>query len=306
MGSPLVTTVIPAYNCEKYVGKAIDSILAQTYRPVEIIVVDDGSTDGTHDVLSGFGAKVRVLERENGGPSAARNAGIAAASGGLIAFLDADDLWKPNKLSLQVPLFEDKEVGLVYSNFDYINEKGNLIRTRLGRWHRGNIFRAIMKYGIVWTGTVVARKSVLHQTGGFDESMPVCEDWDMWLRISASCKVDYDIRTLASYRMRKDSLLGGVEFIKWMFHTLKKNSALSAKQAGMSGREYGRILAHYYYRLGNGKLPDLIDKRNREYLWRAIRANPFHFKALRAYFWGLCAYWRGRKSEAIGLEYLNR
>ena len=74
----------------------------------------------------------------------------------------------------------------------------------------------------------------------------------------------------------------------------------------MSRGEYRRILAHYYYRLGNGKLPRAISRRNREYLWRAIRTNPLHFKALRAYFWGLCGYWRGRKSEAIGLEYLNR
>lgn len=306
MRNPLVTTVMPAYNCARFVGEAIESILAQSYKPVEIVVVDDGSTDGTRDVVRRFGGKVRLLEHEHGGPAAARNAGIAAARGELIAFLDADDLWKDNKLELQAPLFENPQVGLVYGNFDYIDEDSRLIRTRLGRWYRGRIFRWIMKYGLAWTGTVVVRRAVFDRVGGFDESMPVAEDWDMWLRVSAFYEADYDIHTLSSYRMREGSLLGGVEFIDWLIRGLKKNYHLHGKEAGMRAGEYRRLLAHYYYRLGNCKLPGAIGKRNRDYLWRAIRTNPLHFKALRAYFWGLCAYWRGRKSGAIGLDYLNR
>ncbi len=306
MANPLVTALMPAYNCEKYVGGAIESVLAQSYGPVEIVVVDDGSTDATRDVVRRFGRRVRLLERGHGGPAAARNTGIAAARGELIAFLDSDDLWKPEKLSLQVPLFENPKVGLVYSNFDYIDEQGRQIRTRLGRFYRGRIFRQVMKHGLAWTGTVVVRRSVFEHTGGFDEAMPPAEDWDMWLRVSAFYEVDYEIRTLASYRMREGSLRGSPDFIDRMIYGLKKNFTRYGRQAGMSAGEYRRLLAHYYYRLGNGRLPQAIVRRNRSYLWRAIRTNPFHFKALRAYFWGLCAYWRGRKSEAIGLEYLNR
>jgi glycosyltransferase involved in cell wall biosynthesis len=306
MARPLVTAVMPAYNCAKFIGGAIESILAQSYAPVEIVVVDDGSTDGTREVVRRFGGEVRLLERGHGGPAAARNTGIAAARGELIAFLDADDLWKPRKLILQVPLFDNPAVGLVYGNFDYIDEQGGLIRTRLGRWYRGKIFQQIMKHGLAWTGTVMVRRSVFEHIGGFDESMPVAEDWDMWLRVSAFYEVDYEIQTLSSYRMREGSLIGGPEFIDRMIYGLNKNFRLYGRQAGMSAGEYRRLLAHYYYRLGNGRLPAAIAKRNREYLWRAIRTNPLHFKALRAYFWGLCAYWRGRKSEAIGLEYLNR
>jgi glycosyltransferase involved in cell wall biosynthesis len=306
MAKPLVTAVIPAYNCEKYIGGAIESILSQDYEPVEVVVADDGSTDGTRDIVSSFGKRVELVECIHGGPSAARNAGIAAAKGDLIAFLDADDLWKPGKLSYQVPLFEDPQVGFVYSNFDYIDAQGKLIRTRLGRWHKGNIFREIMKYGLAWTGTVIVRRSVFEHLGGFDESMPVAEDWDMWLRISAYYEADYDIRTLSSYRMHEESLLGRLDFIDWMVHSLKKNFEAHGKHAGISRTEYRRILAHYYYRLGNGVLPGKLAMRNRHYLWQAIKTYPLHFKALRAYFWGLCAYWRARKSGAIGLDYLNR
>lgn len=305
MKNPLVTVVMPAYNCAGFIGEALESALSQTYRPVEIVVVDDGSTDVTRETVRRFSG-VRLLEQNHAGPAAARNRGISEARGELVAFLDADDLWKPEKLEIQVPLFENPKVGLVYCNFDYIDEQGKQIRTRLGRWHRGAIFEQIMKYGLVWTGTVITRRSVFERTGGFDEKMPVSEDWDMWLRISAFHEADYDIRTLASYRQRRGSLLGGVEFIDCMLYALEKNFRLCGRQAGMSRRKYRKLLAHYYYRLGNGALPDTISKRNRGYLWRAIRTNPFHYKALRAYFWGLCAYWKGRKSEAVGLEYLNR
>ena len=306
MGNQLVTVVMPTYNCAGYAGEAIKSILAQEYKPVEIVVVDDGSTDDTREAVRRFGNRIKLIERHHGGPAAARNTGIEAAKGELIAFLDADDLWRPNKLALQVPLFQNPDIGLVYSNFDYIDEKSTLIRTRLGRWYRGRIFHRVMKHGLAWTGTVVARRNVFERLGGFDEAMPVAEDWDMWLRISAFYEVDYVIRTLASYRMRESSLTGSPEFIDWMIYSLKKNFERYGGRAGMSGLEYRRLLAHYYYRLGNGRLPGPIARRNRQYLWRAIRTYPLHFKALRAYFWGLCAYWHGRKSKAIGLDYLKR
>jgi glycosyltransferase involved in cell wall biosynthesis len=297
---------MPAYNCARYIAQALESVFAQDYEPVEVVVVDDGSTDNTVGVVRGFGDRVRLIERSHAGPSAARNAGIKAARGELVAFLDADDQWKPRKLELQVPLFDNPEVGLVYSNFDYINEDGELIRTRLGRWHKGRIFPEMMKHGLAWTGTIIVRRSAFEQAGYFDEAMPVAEDLDMWLRVCAHYEADYDIRTLSSYRMREGSLIGGPEFIDWMLYTLKKNFRLHGARAGMGKREYRRLLGHYYYRLGNGKLPEPISRHNRRYLWRAIRTNPFHFKALRAYFWGLCGYWSERKSQAIGLDYLNR
>jgi glycosyltransferase involved in cell wall biosynthesis len=302
----LVSTVIPAYNCAGFIADSITSALNQSYEPVEVIVVDDGSVDGTRDVVRSFGRGVRLLERVHGGPAAARNTAIAAARGELVAFLDADDLWKPHKLATQVPLFENPAVGLVYSNFDYIDANGRLIRTRLGRWYRGRIFREVMRHGLIWTGTVVARREVFKRVGGFDESMPLAEDWDMWLRVSAFYEIDYDIRTLSSYRMREGSLLGEPGFVEQMIYGLRKNFELYGRQAGVGAWGYRRTLAHYYYRLGNGGLPGSLGRRNRHYLWQAIRTNPFHFKALRAYFRGLCGQWRARRSGAVGLEFFNR
>ena len=103
---PLVSVVIPAYNCERYLGRAIRSVLAQTYPRIECIVVDDGSTDGTAEVIDRFGSAVRAIRQENGGAAAARNAGIRTATGRYIAFLDADDYWLRNKLELQIHILE--------------------------------------------------------------------------------------------------------------------------------------------------------------------------------------------------------
>ncbi|HEX3110532.1 MAG TPA: glycosyltransferase family A protein, partial [Thermoanaerobaculia bacterium] len=108
-----VSVVIPSYNYARYLGEAIDSALGQTLPPLEVIVVDDGSTDDTPAVLAAYGDRIRVLRQKNAGVAVARNSGIAAARGECVAFLDADDVWLPRKLELQIPLFTDS-VGLVH------------------------------------------------------------------------------------------------------------------------------------------------------------------------------------------------
>ena len=117
--APLVSCIIPVFNGARFLGEAVDSILAQTYRPCEVIVVDDGSTDATGDVIAGYGERVVAVRQPNRGEAAARNAGVRAARGALVAFLDADDLWGPEKLTRQAAkLGEDPRIDLCFTRLD--------------------------------------------------------------------------------------------------------------------------------------------------------------------------------------------
>jgi glycosyltransferase involved in cell wall biosynthesis len=187
----LVSAVIPAYNYARFVGRAIDSVLAQTHRDIECIVVDDGSTDDTPDVLARYAGRIHAIRQENRGLSAARNAGIKAARGEVIALLDADDEWKPEKIATQLPALDGgPEVGVVGCACEVVDGDGkhqyDAFQPSPGRG--GPALRAIATRTSWVSGSASAaliRRQVLDQVGLFDESLTAAEDWDMWLRICA-------------------------------------------------------------------------------------------------------------------------
>src|SRR6267142_4272392 len=159
--APLVSVVIPNYNCGRFLAETLESVFAQTYPNVEVIVVDDGSTDDSLNVLESFAARVRVVRQANQGVSAARNAGIRESRGAFVAFLDADDLWHPEKLTKQIAVFANPAVGLVYCAVEYIDEQGRSLGTNFtGR--RGRVLRsiALLQGTIVLAGvsTAVVRR----------------------------------------------------------------------------------------------------------------------------------------------------
>jgi glycosyltransferase involved in cell wall biosynthesis len=208
---PEVSVVIPTFQHARFVGQAIDSVLAQTYRDYEIIVVDDGSTDDTQAVLAGYRALITPIYQENRGLSAARNAGIRASSGKYIAFLDADDLWLPEKLERQAPLFEqDASVGLVCSDMSYFDQDGDRPGTAFGMKDRpikrGMVYPQIFLNSFIFMPTVVVRKSCFDERGLFDETLKACEDLEMWLRITKVHAVDFADAPLAKYRFSTNQL----------------------------------------------------------------------------------------------------
>lgn len=172
---PLVSCIIPVYNGERFLAAAVDSVLAQTRQPVEIIIVDDGSTDGTPGVIAGYGDRVRSIRQENAGPAAARNAGIALATGAVIGFLDADDLWLPHKLAVQMAeLTRSPETMICLARMMHFRESaapGGPVAEAPG--------------GSFSTCTMLVRAPVFGQIGGFDPRLRSAEDTEWFCRVMA-------------------------------------------------------------------------------------------------------------------------
>jgi len=183
----VVSVIIATFNRAHLVGRAISSVLFQTFERYEILVIDDGSTDSTWNVVRRFGSRIRYLRLEpNLGVSAARNTGIRESTAPFIAFLDSDDYWLPEKLSSQMDFFRHNPETLICQTEELWIRHGR--RVNPGKKHRkpsGDIFSPSLKMCLVSPSAVMVRRSLLDETGLFDETLPACEDYDLWLRISS-------------------------------------------------------------------------------------------------------------------------
>ncbi len=182
---PLVSVIIPTYNRGWVLREAIDSVLAQDFRDFELIVVDDGSTDNTGQILDAYHQDLMVIRQSNKGVSAARNRGIAAAGGGLIAFLDSDDLWLPRKLSSQIDFFNSNPGAMINQTEEIWIRNGVRVNPKT-RHHKlsGMIFEPSLALCLVSPSAVIMKGTLFDEVGLFDEELPACEDYDLWLRIS--------------------------------------------------------------------------------------------------------------------------
>lgn len=190
---PKVSVIIPTYNREKFIGAAIKSVLDQTYKDFEIIVIDDGSTDGTADVVKEFNSeKIRYIYQSNQGRSRARNHALELAQGRYIAFLDSDDMYLPEKLGMQVDFMDRRpDCGMVYTSAYCIDENGNSLPHVYEAKVSGWIYKDIAFFVpvTITLPTVMARHEVFEAVGGFDENMERFEDTDMWRRISKTFQI---------------------------------------------------------------------------------------------------------------------
>jgi glycosyltransferase involved in cell wall biosynthesis len=183
--SDLVSVIIPTYNRAKYIGEAIESVLAQTYSPIEIIVVDDGSTDNTCEIVAKYEPRVRYVYQNNAWCGAARNNGIRLATGKYTAFLDSDDLWLPEKLERDVEFLENHpKIGVVYSNCEFINAEGQVIKQQRRQSLNGWITSELLQSNPIITCTLTVRSEILRVVGGFREEREISEDWELWVRLS--------------------------------------------------------------------------------------------------------------------------
>jgi len=222
---PLVSIIIPVFNGERFLREAVESVLAQKYSPVEIIIVDDGSTDGTATVARSFPETVRYLHQTNHGPAAARNRGIEQAQGNLIAFADADDLWPSHKLELQLPyLIRDSKIDIVL---------GRIQQVLLSETQAKEIGDPAFSVNL---GSAVIRRSCFERVGLFDETMRYSEDvdWFMRAREGAAAIMTIDAVTLF-YRQHEQNMTRGKSTSELnVLKALKKSLDRRREQTGFA------------------------------------------------------------------------
>jgi glycosyltransferase involved in cell wall biosynthesis len=188
--TPTVSVIIPTYNRAGMLKEAIDSVLDQDYSDFELIVVDDGSIDETPQILNCYGGKIKHICQRNQGVSAARNRGIATASGRYMAFLDSDDLWLPGKLTIQTDFLRSTPEALICQTEEIWIRNGVRVNPReRHQKYSGMIFERSLALCLVSPSAVMVRRGLFDKFGLFDESLPACEDYDMWLRVSCRCPV---------------------------------------------------------------------------------------------------------------------
>ena len=256
--SQLVSVVIPAYNSEATLARSIESALRQSYRPLEILVVDDCSTDGTSRIAEGFAARgVRLvrLERQSGA-SGARNAGIEAADGDLVAFLDSDDEWLPSKIEKQVALFAtDERITLVSCAANVISSSGRDLGDIYGG-HRPttgpDAWKALLATNFIATPTVLARRRQLLEAGSFDPRLKIGEDQDMWIRLAMRGNVAYISEVLVLVHIREKSL-SNTRFEDQLQYTLPMIRRHIANAGDRLDKQADRkIMGERLHRLGRG------------------------------------------------------
>jgi glycosyltransferase involved in cell wall biosynthesis len=231
-----ISVIIPTYNRRNTLSRAVESVLNQIYKPIEIIVVDDGSTDGTKEMFSEMYPLVRYIYQANSGVSSARNTGINSASGDWIALLDSDDEWLPDKLDRQVKLLQDNaEIRFCHTNEIWIRNNVRINQKKKHQKYGGNIFNKCLDICRISPSSSLFHTSVIKDVGLFDESLDVCEDYDMWLRITSKYPVLFlDQPLIKKFGGHSDQLsrvFGGIE--QYRIRSLEKiltSKSLSGSQ----------------------------------------------------------------------------
>ena len=253
-----VSVIIPNYNYSRFVCEAVDSALAQTYQDKEVIVIDDGSTDNSIELLAKYGNTIRLIEQPNAGVCAARNNGVAVSSGELVAFLDADDVWMPTKLEKQVEQFK-KDPAIVLSHVGVldIDADGNILAahtdgmsgkvcTDMLLFERPVILGACS--GAMWP------KTVFESVGGFDSRLSTAADWDLCFRTARQGKVAFVPETLFKYRLHGTNMHGNIDVMEHdMLLCYQKAFETAPDLDGIKDRAYGalyRVLAGSYFQAG--------------------------------------------------------
>ena len=198
---PMVSVIIPTYNRAEMLPGAIDSVLGQDYPYFELIVVDDGSTDETPRLLERYKDRITVMRRENAGVSAARNLGIGEAKGELIAFLDSDDYWMAEKLSIQAAWFEKNPMAMICQTEEIWMRNNRRVNPKVKHKKRaGDIFIPSLSLCLVSPSAVMVRRELFNEVGLFDPDLPACEDYDLWLRVACRFPVGLIEKPLAVRR----------------------------------------------------------------------------------------------------------
>ena len=276
-----LSIIIPTYNRAYVVGRAIQSVLNQTYKNFEILVVDDGSTDNTNEIVRSVNdERVRYIRHEkNKGAAAARNTGIMAAKGKYIAFQDSDDEWLPEKLEKQMAAFRNasSQIGVVYTGMLRIEGDGKTYMPPPEVTEKeGNIYHSLLRRSFVFTSSTVVRRECFTEVGIFDEHFPHAEDWDLWIRISKYYHFRFIDEPLLIYYVMPDSL-----FVNQAC-TIRAYEMILEKHYKDIEKDK-RILARFYIVMGDLLCSEKKLRQGRRYFMKAAVAYPLNIESLLAY-----------------------
>lgn len=300
MADPAVSVIIPAYNCAAMLREAVESVRAQTYRDYEVIVVDDGSTDDTWQVAQDLAAgwrKLRAIRIEHAGLAAARNRGIAEMAGEWIALLDADDLWRPEKLQRCMGfLAASPQLSIVYTPMAPFRQGGELMAGHTKPCRAGRLTAELFDSIFVHDPAVVFHRRVIETCGAFDESLPICVGHEFWLRVSTRFEFGLIDEPLALRRWSEGSLTRSNRSLGLCvkaamlerFYFEGGGKDLVPRRAAM------RRLSRVHYSAGKILLKERRPAEARKLLAKAIRCNPRNLKAYPLYLASLLS---GRPEE---------
>jgi glycosyltransferase involved in cell wall biosynthesis len=283
----LVSIIIPAFNAELFISEAIESVLKQNYKNIEIIIVNDGSTDHTRTIIERYAAndaRIKLFSQNNSGQGAARNAGIINSKGDYVAFLDADDVWLVTKIEKQINYFRKHEdVGMVHTYRKIAGEKGiidyqNWQKSKIKNLN-GNIYKKILAGNWICASSVMIKKEVLQKLGYFDESRKISgnEDWDMWIRTAKEYNVGYIDEPLTMYRDHRNGVSKNIEN-----HMNSAYEVVSKSYKTYSEKDkttlYNKVLSFLHFHTGAFYLYRSRDgKKARKEFKKAITLNVFDF-----------------------------
>ena len=272
-----VSIIIPTFNRRDYITIALDSVLKQTYKDYEIIIIDDGSSDDTKEVLKPYQDNIRYFYQDNKGIPTTRNKGIKEAQGDYIAFLDSDDYWLPEKLERQIECFSrNSHYGMVATRCSSITPDGKLRKkNRPGK--SGWVLTDLFKANFIRTSSAMIKKECFEKVGLFDESLPECEEYDLWLRIAREYPVGFINEPLAVYTdnpegISTDSLAGRLMRLK----VLEKDYL----KVCIPQTLYRKRLASNYHYVGRHYLNRGKEIEGKKYLKRSLDFNPLNPKTL--------------------------
>lgn len=277
----LVSVVIPTYNRAGLMERAVKSVLQQTFKDLEVIIVDDASTDDTGDRIKSLQKIEYCIHNfrhdKNRGAQAARNTGIRNAKGEYIAFLDSDNEWLPSKLEKQMTLFSQNSgsIGVVYCGYSKVALGGDVLNLYVPQ-HRGMVYRHTLRNWLTDTSTLVVRKEILERISGFDESIHAYQEWDLCIRLARECLFDFIPECLTLYHQHslpsisKDHLRDAYGFLD----VVEKHQNEILRECGR------RALSEHY--LKTGRLFILANQINqaRAYFLKSVRFHPQKYKAL--------------------------
>jgi glycosyltransferase involved in cell wall biosynthesis len=271
-----ISVIIPTYNRIFFLKRSIDSVLEQILKPYEVIIVDDGSSDGTSTMIKKNYPKINLICQENKGVSAARNIGIRASSGDWVCFLDSDDEWKKNKLSEQMlAIKKNTNYSFCHSNEEWIKNGKKINQKKKHKKYGGNIFKECLDMCRISPSSVMINKSVFDDIGFFNEDLVVCEDYELWLRICAHYKVLFvDEPLIIKYGGHEGQLSNSIESIEY-YRIKALEYLLSTEMTYENKKEAVKILL---FKLGiylNGlkkrnKILDIVKYNKKIKFWNKV------------------------------------